>query len=180
MTAELAAQLNNLSIVLRHLGQYERAAALLQESLDYKRVKGDRQGIAASLANLGNLALLRQEYAGAEASFRESVALRQMLGDQRGMLSPLSGLAALAMQYGEPVRSVRLYGACNALRREFGFPIAPEARERYDQNVAALRKQLGQADFEAARAMGESMTVDQAVAYALRPFSTGEPQTNTD
>jgi non-specific serine/threonine protein kinase len=177
MTAELAAQLNNLSIVLKHLGQYERAAALLQESLDYKRAKGDRQGSAASLANMGNLALLRQDYAGADASFRESVALRQMLGDRKGMVSPLSGLAELAMRHGEPVRSVRLYGACNALRREFGFPIAPEARERYDQNVAALREQLGRADFEAAWAMGESMTMDQAVAYALRPFPAKEPQT---
>jgi len=169
MNPSLAVLLNNLSIVTMHLGDYERSASLLQKSLDFKRAQGDQLGIASSLANLGKLALLRQDYAGAESYFHESLALRQMSGDQAGMLSPLSGVAESAMLRGDAVRSARLYSACEALHQEFGFPMTPEDRKKHDHHVAALCQQLGQADFEAAWAMGRSMTMDQAVAYALQP-----------
>jgi non-specific serine/threonine protein kinase len=170
MTPALAVLLNNLSIVTMHLGDYERSASLLQKSLDFKRTQRDQLGIASSLANLGKLALLRQDYAGAESFFRESLALRQMSGDRAGLLSPLSGVAETAMRRGDAVRSARLYSACEALHQEFGFPMTPEDRKKHDHRVAALCEQLGQADFEATWAMGKSMTMDQAVAYALQPF----------
>jgi predicted ATPase/DNA-binding SARP family transcriptional activator len=170
MTPSLAVLFNNLSIVTMNLGDYERSAALLQESLDFKRTQGDQLGMASSFANLGKLALLRQDYAGAESSFRESLVLRQMSGDQAGLLSPLSGVAETAMLRGDAVRSARLYSACEALHQEFGFPMTPEDRKKHDHNVAALCDQLGQADFEATWAMGRSMTMDQAVAYALQPL----------
>jgi len=169
-TSNLAVLFNNLSIVTMHLGDYARSASLLQKSLDFKRTQGNQLGIASSLANLAKLALLRQDYAGAESSFRESLELRQSLGDQAGISSPLSGLAETAMLCGEAVRSVRLYSACEALHQEFGFPMTPEDRKKHDQHVAALCEQLDQADFEATWAMGKSMTIDQAVAYALQPL----------
>jgi predicted ATPase/DNA-binding SARP family transcriptional activator len=169
MTPSLAVLLNNLSIAVRHLGDYERSAALLQESLDFKRTQGDQLGIAASLANLAKLALLRQDYVAAESYFRESLTLRQTLGNRVGILYSLSGLAESAMLRGETVRSARLYSACEALHQEFGIPITPEDRKQHDHHVAALCEQLGQADFEATWAMGRSMTVDQAVVYALQP-----------
>jgi predicted ATPase/DNA-binding SARP family transcriptional activator/catechol 2,3-dioxygenase-like lactoylglutathione lyase family enzyme len=169
MTPQLAVLLNNLSIAVRHLGDYERSAALLQESLDFKRAQGDQLGIASSLANLAKLALLRQDYAEAESSFRESLELRQTVGNRIGMLYSLSGLAESAMLHGDAVRSARLYSACEALHQEFGVPITPEDRKRHDDHVAALCQQLGQAHFEATWAMGKSMTMDQAVAYALQP-----------
>jgi tetratricopeptide (TPR) repeat protein len=179
MTPQLAILLNNLSIAVRHLGDYERSAALLQKSLDFKRTQGDQLGIAASLANLAKLAILRQDYAGAESYFRESLALRQTLGNRVGMLYSLSGLAESAMLRGEAVRGARLYSTSQALHQEFGVPITPEDRKQHDRHVAALGEQLGQADFEATWAMGKSMTMDQAVAYALQPFpeddSTSQP-----
>jgi hypothetical protein len=74
------------------------------------------------------------------------------------------------MLRGETVRGARLYSACEALHQEFGVPITPEDRKQHDLHVAALCEQLGQADFEATWAMGKSMTMDQAVAYALQPL----------
>ena len=84
------------------------------------------------------------------------------------MLSPLPGVAETAMLRGDAVRSVRLYSACEALHQEFGFPMTSQDRKKHDHYVAALCEQLGQADFEATWAMGKSMTMDQAVAYALQ------------
>jgi tetratricopeptide (TPR) repeat protein len=174
MTPQLGVLFNNLAIVTRYLGDYERAASLIQKSLDFKRAQGDQLGIAASLANLGNLTLLRQDYAGAESAFRESLELRQALGDRAGMVSSLSGLAESAALQGQAVRSARLYSACEALHQEFGFPMTTENHEKRDRHVAALCEQLGQADYQATWAMGRSMTIEQAIAYALQPLPAND------
>lgn len=174
-TPRLATLLNNLAIVAKRRGDYARAAALLQESLDFKRAQGDQLGIAASLVNLGNLALAQKDFARAEASFRESLVLRLTLGDKMGIASALSGLADLALVQYQLIRSVRLYGACEALRHAIGFTSAPGARRDFEHDLTLLREQLGEADFAAAWAMGASMTLDQAAAYALGqspPLST--------
>ncbi len=167
MTADLAALYNNLAIVSKYLGDYERAAALLHESLDFKRTQGHHWGVAISLANLGNLALVREDHAGAEAFFRESLMLRKALADEKGMLILLSGLAELALIRGEIVRSVCLYSAAQRLHREADFPMTAAVRDKHEHNLAALCEQLSDADFAAAWTEGGSMTLDQAVAYAL-------------
>lgn len=167
MTRSLAAMLNNLAIVVKYLGDYARAMALLQESLAFKRARGDQLGVATSLTNLGNLALVQKDYVAAEAFFRESLLLRQALGDRKGILPLLSGLAELAMAQGESVRSVCLYSAAAALRQTLDFPLTVGEQETYDRHIAMLRRQLDEADFAAAWAIGESMTLDQVVAYAL-------------
>ncbi len=166
MTPPLAALLNNLAIVAKHQGNYARAASLLQESLDFKRAGGDQLGIAASLANLGNLALAQKDYAGAKAAFLESLMLRLPLGDKKGIEVTLSGLAELALVQRQPVRSARLYGACQALCHAIGFTPTPDDQD-LERDLALLRQQLGEADFAAAWAMGASMTWEQAATYAL-------------
>ena len=167
MTTQLSRMLNNLAIVCKHLGEYERAEALLEESLAFKRAQGDLLGVAASLVNLGNLALAREDYAGAEEYFRESLRLRQSLGDRKGILTLLPSLAEAAALRGQAVRSVRLYAANQALRQDMGYPMTAAQQEDADRRIAALREELGTAHFAAAWAGGETMTLEQVVAYAL-------------
>ncbi len=168
-TAHMSTILNNLAIVLKHLGEYERAAALLEESLAFKRSQGDHLGVASSLSNLGNLALARNDCAGAEEAFRESLRLRDSLGDRKGMLTLLPAMAEVAALRGQAVRGVRLYAASQALRQAVGYPPTAAEQDEIDHHIAALREQLSTAHFAAAWASGETMTLEQAVAYALGP-----------
>ena len=167
MTHALAAALCNLALVAHYQGDLERAASLLRRSLDFCRGSGDQFGTATCLENLGLVALERKDHAATRAHLRESLTLRQTLGEKTGMLACLRGLAALAMDQGRAVRSVRLYAACEALHRAFDLVMIPQNHKEVDLHIAALREQLDEADFNAAWALGESMTLDQAVAHAL-------------
>jgi predicted ATPase/DNA-binding SARP family transcriptional activator len=167
MTYQLAGLLNNLAIVARHRGEYDRATALLQESLAFKRAQGDQQGVATSLVNVGNVALAQKEYAHAEAAFQESLQLRRALGDKSGIATVLEGMAELTLYQGQYVRSARLHGASAALHEALSFPLPADLQGEHNRRVAALREFLGEADFAAAWVLGVSMTLDQAVAYAL-------------
>lgn len=167
MTHALSGLLNNLAIVAKHREQYDRAAALLQESLDFKRAQGDQQGVATSLVNLGNVARMQRDYPRAEAAFRESLQLRQALGDKRGITITLDAIAELALYQGQPIRSARLHGASATLQEALGLRLPADLQEEDGFRVAALREILGSTDFAAAWALGASMTLEQAVDYAL-------------
>jgi non-specific serine/threonine protein kinase len=167
MTHALAAMLSNLAIVAQCRGEYGRAAALLQETLAFRRAQRDQQNVAACLSNLGNVALSQRDYARAEAAFRESLQIRQALDDMMGKAIMLTSLADLALFRGQPVRGARLYGAAVAWNEAVGFARDASDRQEQERHIAALRELLGEADFAAAWALGASMTLDQAVAYAL-------------
>ncbi len=105
------------------------------------------------------------------ATLKDTLRLRQVLKDRKGMLTLLPSLAQVAMIRGEAVRSAWLYAANQALRQAVGYPMTAAEQEDADRHIAALREQLGAARFAAAWASGETMTLEQAAAYALGPSS---------
>jgi hypothetical protein len=48
------------------------------------------------------------------------------------------------------------------------FPQTPADLIEYDRNLAAVRSQLDEATFAQAWAEGQAMTLEQAMAYALK------------
>ena len=72
--------------------------------------------------------------------------------------------------WGEAERSARLFGMVERLLRTVGAPIYDSYnpnRSLYERTRAAVRSRLGESAFEKARAEGQAMTFEQAVAYAL-------------
>jgi hypothetical protein len=68
---------------------------------------------------------------------------------------------------GRPARAARLYGVAEALREATGIPVDPPERPDYEESVALTRDTLSEVEFNAAWAVGRSMSLDDAVAYAL-------------
>jgi predicted ATPase len=101
-------------------GDYERAAALLDEGLALYRTLDDRAGMAAVLTDLGVLARNRGEYERAQALHEESLALWRSLGEKRGIATSLSNLGGLARGLGDYRRAMALHEEVLALRRELG------------------------------------------------------------
>ena len=80
----------------------------------------------------------------------------------------LECLAGLACAAGRHREAARLYGAADAIRKSMGsvrFKVDDAAAE---SSMAAVRKMLGDTDFDAAFKEGAALSVDEAVAYALR------------
>jgi hypothetical protein len=74
----------------------------------------------------------------------------------------------IALARNHPIRAARLFGAGEALRERIGTPLPPSQRGQYDLLVESIRAQLDTVAFEKAWAEGHAMTLEQAVAYALK------------
>jgi tetratricopeptide (TPR) repeat protein len=166
-TAARARALRGLGIVAEAQGDYAVARRHYEEALALMRELGDRRGIALSLNNLGDVARDRGDYAAARALHEESLAIGRELGD-RAIAWILESFAMLALREGATRnRAARLLGAAEALREAIGAPLSPGERPDHDRAVAAVRGELGEEAFAAARAEGRAMTLEQAITCAL-------------
>jgi predicted ATPase/class 3 adenylate cyclase len=164
----MARSLQNLGAVALRRGDYAAARALLEESLVIQRQHGDRHGMAWSLRDLGEVTCAQGDYGTARSLFMESLAVRHELGDKPGIVECLGVLAGVTATQDQPEWAARLLGAVAALRQAVGIPVPTYAQAEYDRGVAAARAALGDEVFAAAWAEGRAMTLDQAVAYAMK------------
>jgi len=91
----------------------------------------------------------------------------QEYGEKEIMVHALEGYAELAHQQHRTNRASRLWGAAHAFREAIGAPLSPRYREENEHHVAAVRKVLGEEAFRAEWAEGQTMTVEEAIEYAL-------------
>ena len=173
----LARELGNkggIAYALYHLGNLayfqgdrKNARSLWEESLVLYRELGDKGGIAGSFLSLGNLAYRQGDYTQARSLLEESLVLCQELGNRGGIAEALEAFAVLALAQGHAPRAAHLWGAAEALRSALGTPMQPFHRPTYDQLVAQARRTLGENAFTSAWSAGHTMTIEEAIAYAL-------------
>jgi tetratricopeptide (TPR) repeat protein len=159
--------LNNLGVVAYLQGDYDRSAVLNEEALAIARENGDRASIATGLSNLGLVAYFQGDYARATALEAEALTIRRDLSGRAGIAKSLESFGLIAGATGRAARSAELFGAAAALRQELGVQAPPNDQELYDRCLDTVRARLGETAFAAARADGESLPLDAAIAFAL-------------
>ena len=187
--AHTAVALSGLAEVAVRRGEYERAGTLEKESLALRREVDDTWGISVSFGNLAWIALLQNDLQQAAAFLAESITLRREIGDRGGIAWCLEKFAEIALtscllqeephQRDEDFRrAALLFGAAEALRAPVDSSINLVDQPEYERQVALVREQLGKTDFTAAWAEGQSMTLHQAIEYALL-LEPGQQSTNS-
>jgi tetratricopeptide (TPR) repeat protein len=156
-----------LAQAARGEGEYDRALALLDESLAVSRARGDGHAVAYALREVAVLRHLRGDRVLAIAVLRESLALLAPLKDVRCAHDCLTKLAELLCEHNNPADVARLIGAADALRERTGRPLTGGPLVSHDRAVAAVEQRLTPETFAAARAEGRAMSLDQAISYAL-------------
>ena len=144
-----------------------------RESLSLFREMGDNPLAADVLFDLARLLLHEGDPRRAAALFLEGLELGRRLGARGRCAAALQGLAEAALHLDRPERAGRLFGAAEALREAGSALMPPSAREDHDRVLAAVRVRLGAATFAAARAAGQAVTLEQAVAEALAAVAPG-------
>jgi hypothetical protein len=81
--------------------------------------------------------------------------------------SALLGLSGIATESGSPEQGAHLLGAAEAMTASFGAPIFPRDQPVRDRCLSALTAALGEERLAAAREVGRTLTVEQAIAQAL-------------
>jgi tetratricopeptide (TPR) repeat protein len=170
--------LQHLGGVAMELGELARSRSAVEESVRLFRELNDRHGMAWALHDLGVTLTSLGDYPEARESLQESLATFEELGEKDGTAWVLERLAVLAASEG-PAESAtwltvaRMYGAAAALREATGAPLPPVLRACYAHSQTAARTALGEDRFVAAWAEGCSMSMEEAIAWALEP---GRPQ----
>jgi non-specific serine/threonine protein kinase len=163
----IARALNALGELARLDGDYERAKQVYEDCLAISRETGDRQREALMLGCLGYVAQHQGDYGRAEALIIKALTLLRELHLRYGIAAFSLALAGPVGAQGQAVRAARLLGAGEALLEAMGVGLQPADKLEVDRYQAAVREQLDEATFEAARAAGRAMSLEEAVAYVL-------------
>ncbi len=163
----------NETAILNSLGEVAfcqnldgEAQTYFEEGLALAREIGDGSSIAFSHLCLGLVALVRRQGDEAGRLISEALRLHREIGHRAGTICDLIGMAGLAMDRDDPLRAAKLTGAAYALLGENPH-MESIVRSIYDDTVAAARAALGPAAFDAARAEGAKLSIEEAVDCAL-------------
>jgi len=143
-------------------GDYVAADRLLEESMALYREAGSVFGVCTILASKGRLALQQGDQEQAIWFFRESLSLRRRFTSPRPVAAILAYLAMAQAASEQPLMAARLAAARMALD-DGSLP----AVAGYDAAVDVIRGRLDEATFQAAWDRGQTMTMEDSIAFAL-------------
>jgi predicted ATPase/class 3 adenylate cyclase len=161
----VADSLFGLSIMTRLQGQLATARATAEEALRLHEELGDRFGVHGDWYVLGRAAAEMGDLDTARRRFLQTLDMGARMGYPTGVALSLEELADVAINGGDPIRSMRLIGAAQAIKESVGGEAPPELLRLPDQRERA-RKVLSEEDIRSALEEGRAMTRAEAMAYA--------------
>ena len=153
----------------------QRAASVIADVLKTYRAVGARRSTSRGLHVRGVLSLRTGDYARARAELEEACAIASEFG-YRGFLAAVCvpSLARVHLQAGHPDDAARLLAAADQALATVGGSIPPWMRADEGGGVDAMRAALADPRYEAARAEGATLSLDEALAAAARPDAATE------
>jgi tetratricopeptide (TPR) repeat protein len=160
-----------LALIVRDDGQ---VLARLREQVAYLRETAPQSVfLPLLLPILGVLVQEQGEASAASGLLREGLLLAQQLGRSDAAVASLEAAAWVLAGQKQMLQAARCLGAVEAFHTANGMPWPQPQRAASAYTVAAARAQLGEASFAAARAAGQALTLEQALAEALNSGSDG-------
>ena len=150
-------------------GQPDAARGYSEEAVALAREIGDRFNIAVGQNNLANALRLLGEWKAAGEQYAAAVAAYRELDDRWGLAFLLEDVALLAAGSGPAAEDAfRLIGAADTLRAEIGAPRETSLEWDLEARLAPSRVSLGDEGVARATADGGALSLDEAIALALR------------
>ena len=163
----IAVSVNNLGNVALDQNNLAEARAWLAEALALQREVGDRWSVANALNNLGNLARAQGDYRAARSLYHESLEIYQEFGDKRALAYLLEDMGCMASLQNQPERALCLIGSASSLREAVGSPLSATEMKKIESMLELAHRVLDETAQARALGQGRSMTLEQAVQYAL-------------
>ncbi|MCB0021813.1 MAG: LuxR C-terminal-related transcriptional regulator [Caldilinea sp.] len=173
----LGSAFSGLGYAAGQAGELATARTFLAQALALRRSFADKWNIAETLVLQGETHLRLGEVDTARIFLTESLILLQEIGDKGGIALVVHLLGMLSKAHGASGRATQLLASAALLRGQTGgaaFHCLTRA-EDYEPPIAALRNVLGEDTFSVHWAMGQTLSVEQIIAYAI-----AEPTTATE
>jgi predicted ATPase/DNA-binding CsgD family transcriptional regulator len=168
---------NDIAFVAVQRGDCTTARHILDECLITARAEGDVSRTAYLLDARAWAQRGLNEPEAAAASWKEALSIQRGLKNQLGMINCLEGLSCAAEARGDDRRAVRLAAAATRISGEMSYRDLPFLLGQLENSLRQSRARLGVRGSEAAWKKGWSMSLDQAIDYAL---GESEPETVID
>ena len=140
-----------------------------RQALEMFERSGDRTMEAWSQHMLGSALLRNGEVTEARDRISQAVSHFHAAGDAAGVTIALDDLSSVAVAEGDLPRAARLRGAARNLTAQTGAGLAGYVEEMYETGARpGVRSVMSPEDLARYGAEGAAMTLDEAVAYALR------------
>jgi predicted ATPase/DNA-binding SARP family transcriptional activator len=148
-------------------GDYEQARAYFQENATVAKELGNRLDYLWSNASIGYVKLREGRITEARQVFAESAQEFQKDGYTIGLVFILECMASLYVAVGKAENAARLIGWADIMRGDIHDARPGLEQADVDRDIAAVVAKIGRDAFEDAYNKGCTMTLDEAVAYAL-------------
>ncbi|WP_414686017.1 LuxR C-terminal-related transcriptional regulator [Mycobacterium sp.] len=124
--------------------------------------------LACSLTARARVEIAQAEFDAAERDAFDALDLVARLQGYLLLPFTLDCLAAIAAQADNHLLATRLFGAADAARRQMGMVRFQVLAADDEATIATVRESLSDNDFDVARAEGGALSIEDAIAYALR------------
>ena len=162
--------LSLLGFLYYRLGEYAQAQTMLEKFLVMIKKPGTpwSSNFKWQLAHLGYVYLRQGELAQAKQKFVQSQQLFKKSNNIIGVVYSLEGLASFSVHREQPEKAVRLLAWADVTRKAIHDTRPAVEQADVDKDLVIIRDMIDEQTFAAAYAEGKTLTMDQAIALALR------------
>ncbi|CAN5479397.1 hypothetical protein BH09CHL1_BH09CHL1_34690 [soil metagenome] len=162
----VGATIDNLGMALYCLGRYEEGAASCSRALEIFRRFDDKRGIAVALDNIARCVLRQGDLHRVLEILDESLPIRLDLADQRGLAIWFESMAMLLTGASADQQAISALSAADRLRTSIGTPVAGHEHHDHVATIETLRQRVGDHEFIQLWTMGQTTSLDEAIAAA--------------
>jgi len=165
--SEVARGLNLLGVHAYSGGDRTRARAAFEQCIDLSRKIGQSGREHLNMANLAGMEQEDGNFVQAAALYRKSLLWFIEMKWTAWIISVIGSLVSFLTLRGQPEHAARLVGALEVISANAGTRQQPTDQAEYDRDLARLLAQLGEEKFNAVKAEGRFMTIDETIEFAL-------------
>ena len=111
---------NNIGIIYKNQGNYEKALEYYSKSLAIKEELSDKKGMAVSCNNIGNIYLYQGDYEKSLEYYSKSLAIKKEIGDKKGIGSSYNNIGVIYDDQGNYEKALEYCSKSLAIKEEIG------------------------------------------------------------
>jgi non-specific serine/threonine protein kinase len=148
------------------LGDFEEARHRFELGLVQAEKDESEDRVQTAIGNIALVDVMQGKPADARRRIRQCMEINRKLTNLYGISHDLPALAEASRQEGDAEGAARWIGACDALLEKIDAKLEGLERDTYQRVSAALRKELGDEAFDAAREEGRKLSWEEIVEQA--------------